>query len=172
MVASLNERNLSISKTTNRTLMRFYQTTNMAGLIEKPLLTYCGRDKMAAVSQTALSNAFSWMKMLEFRLKFHWSVFPKFQLTIFQHWFRYWLGAGQATSHYLNQWWLIYWRIYASLGLNELIVGRNCSLRSKQLCISTVNVWTTSLPAWAKSRWRLRTSSGSPELLPVHMHPL
>ena len=26
----------------------------------------------------------------------------------------------QATSHYLNQWWLIQWRIYASLGLNEL----------------------------------------------------
>ena len=26
----------------------------------------------------------------------------------------------QATSHYLNQWWLNYWRIYASLGLNEL----------------------------------------------------
>ena len=26
---------------------------------------------------------------------------------------------GQATSHYLNQWWLVYWRIYASL--NELI---------------------------------------------------
>ena len=24
------------------------------------------------------------------------------------------------TSHYLNQWWLIYWRIYASLCLNEL----------------------------------------------------
>ena len=27
----------------------------------------------------------------------------------------------QATSHYLNQLWLVYWRIYASLGLNELI---------------------------------------------------
>ena len=30
------------------------------------------------------------------------------------------LGAGQWTSHYLNQWRLVYWRIYASLGLNEL----------------------------------------------------
>ena len=27
--------------------------------------------------------------------------------------------AGQATSHYLNQWWLDYWRIYVSLGRNE-----------------------------------------------------
>ena len=26
----------------------------------------------------------------------------------------------QATSHYLNQWWLDYWRIYGSLDLNEL----------------------------------------------------
>ena len=41
-------------------------------------------------------------------------------LTIFQHWFRYWLGAVQATSHYLNQWWLVYWSIYVSLGLSEL----------------------------------------------------
>ena len=29
------------------------------------------------------------------------------------------VGAVQATSHYLNQCWLVYWRIYASLGLNE-----------------------------------------------------
>ena len=26
-----------------------------------------------------------------------------------------------GASHYLNQWWLVYWRIYASLGLKELI---------------------------------------------------
>ena len=31
-----------------------------------------------------------------------------------------WLGAVQALSHYLNQWWLVYRRIYASLALNEL----------------------------------------------------
>ena len=30
------------------------------------------------------------------------------------------LLSGQATSHYLNQCWLVYWRIYSSLGLNEL----------------------------------------------------
>ena len=76
---------------------------------------------MAVISQTTLSSAFSWKKMSEFRLKFHWSLFLRVQLTILQHWFREWRGAGQATSHYLNQWWLVYWRIYASLGLNELI---------------------------------------------------
>ena len=84
------------------------------------ILTHWGRDKMAAISQTTLSNPFSWMKIFEFRITFHWSLLLWFQLTIFQHWFRWWLGADQATSHYLNQWWSVYWRIYASLGLNEL----------------------------------------------------
>ena len=81
---------------------------------------------MDAISQTIFSSAFSWMKMFEFRLKFHWSLFLKVQLTIFQHWFRKWLGAVQATSHYLNQWWLVYRRIYASSGLNELSLCYVC----------------------------------------------
>ena len=51
-------------------------------------LTHWGRDKMDAISQTIFSGAFSWMKMFEFRLKFHWSLFLRFHLTIFQHWFR------------------------------------------------------------------------------------
>ena len=71
-------------------------------------------------SQTTFSNAFSWMKIFEFRLKFHWSLFLMVQLTIFQHWFRYWLGAAQSTSYCLNQWCLVCRRVYASLGLNEL----------------------------------------------------
>ena len=99
--------------------------------IHKPyyVLTHWGRDKMAVIFQTTFSSGFSWTKMYEFRLKFHWSLFLRVQLTIFQHWFRYWLGAGQATSHFLNQWWLIYRRIYASLGLNELttLVGYTMS---------------------------------------------
>ena len=51
---------------------------------------------MDAISQTTFSSAFSWMKMFEFRLKL------------------------QVTSHYLNQCWLVYRHIYASIGLNEL----------------------------------------------------
>ena len=38
------------------------------------ILTHWGRDKMAAISQPTFSNLFSWMKMLELRLKFHWSL--------------------------------------------------------------------------------------------------
>ena len=51
-------------------------------------LTHWGRDKMDAVSQTTVSNAFSWMKMYGFRLKFHWTLFSRVQLTTSQHWFR------------------------------------------------------------------------------------
>ena len=51
-------------------------------------LTHWGRDKMAAIFQTTFSNGFSLMKMYEFRLTFHWSLFLGVQLTIFQHWFR------------------------------------------------------------------------------------
>ena len=80
--------------------------------------TYWGRDKITTNFPTTFSNAFSWMKMYEFRLKFHWSWFLRVQLTILQ--FRKWLCAVQATSHYLKQWWLVYRRINASLGLNEL----------------------------------------------------
>ena len=38
-------------------------------------------------------------------IKFPWNLFLRVQLTIFQHWFRWWLGGDQSTSHYLNQWW-------------------------------------------------------------------
>ena len=101
----------------------------MSAILFHPnVLTHSGQDKMDAISQMALSNTFSWMTMLEFWVKFHWSLFLRDQLIVFLHWFRKWLGADQATSHYLNQWWLDYRRIYASLGLNELRGEANSSL--------------------------------------------
>ena len=47
----------------------------LLGLIE---LTHWGWDKMAAISQTTFSIAFSWMKWYEFRLRFHWNLFQGF----------------------------------------------------------------------------------------------
>ena len=52
------------------------------------VLTHWGRDSMGAISQTTHLNTFSWIKIYEFRLKFHWSLFLRVQLTIFHHWFR------------------------------------------------------------------------------------
>ena len=83
------------------------------------VLTHWGRDKIAAIFQKTFSNVFSWM--FKFRLRFHWRLFPRVQLTIFPHWFRWRLGAGLATRNYMNQWWLVDWRLYASLDLNKLI---------------------------------------------------
>ena len=65
----------------------FHCIFQASGVISEPS-THWGRDKMAAVAQTTLSNAFSWMKISEFRLRFHWSLFLREQLTIIQHWFR------------------------------------------------------------------------------------
>ena len=33
--------------------------------------------------------AFSWMKRFEFCIRFHWSLFLRFESTIIRHWFRY-----------------------------------------------------------------------------------
>ena len=84
------------------------------------VLPHWDREKIAAISQTAFSNVFSGMKMYEFILIFHWNLFLRAQLTIFKHWFRWRLSAGQATIHYMKQWRLNYWRIYPSFSLNEL----------------------------------------------------
>ena len=56
--------------------------------LNKVMVTHWGRDKMASISQTTLLNAFSWMKMYEFRLKFRWSLFLSVQSTLFHHRFR------------------------------------------------------------------------------------
>ena len=61
-------------------------------------LTHWGQGQMAAIFQTTFSNAFPWMKLYEFRLKFHWILFPGVQLTIFQHWFRNGLAPARRQA--------------------------------------------------------------------------
>ena len=51
-------------------------------------LTHWGRNKMDAILQTTFWSAFSWIKMFEFWIRFHWSLFLRVLLTIIQHWFR------------------------------------------------------------------------------------
>ena len=119
-------------------------------------LAHWGWDKMAAVSQTMFSNAFCLMKMYEFHLKCHWSLFLRFQLTIFRHWLRYWLGTVQVTSHYLNQWWLVYWCIYASLSLNELTSPSLDNMTTiQQTTLSKAFSWMKSFLFWFKFHWNL-----------------
>ena len=67
-----------------------FQWYGFVGMISTDALalTHWGRDKMDAISQTTFSNAFSWMKMFEYRLRFDLSLFLRVELTISQHWFR------------------------------------------------------------------------------------
>ena len=85
-------------------------------------VTHWGRYKMDAILQTTFSYAFSWMKMYEYRLMFPWSLF-------------------QATSHYLDQWWLDYPGIYASLGLKHART-ESAKERDIQYLINTTPVKT------------------------------
>ena len=68
---------------------------------------------MVAIFQTAFWNAFYWMKyfLIDISLKFVPEVPIGNILALVQ---------VKATSKYLNQWGLAYWRIYASFGLKEL----------------------------------------------------
>ena len=86
------------------------------------LLTHWGREKMAAISQTIFSNAFSWVELFDFPLKFHWSLFPRFQLTISQHLVQImaWRRPGDKPLSELMMVGLLT-HIYASPGRNELI---------------------------------------------------
>ena len=61
-------------------------------------LTHWGRGKMAAISQATFSNAFSWILL---------KYVPKVPIQY-----------SSIGSDYLHQRWLVYRRIYASLGLS------------------------------------------------------
>ena len=119
-------------------------------------LTHWHRDKMDTIFQMTFSRAISWMKMCELRLRFHWTSLLKVQLTTFQYWFRWWLGACQVTSRSLYQWWLDYWRIYASLGFNELTIRRDNNIWMHQHVHRMERLYTYSilieswsyLPSW------------------------
>ena len=52
------------------------------------------------------------------RLKFSWNLFLRFELTASVQ-----IMAWRLPGHYLNQWWLVYWRKYTSLGINELLIN-------------------------------------------------
>ena len=75
------------------------------------LYTDLGRPK----DITCPSLLLSLIKIIVFWSKFHWDVFPLVWLTISQF----------NSGHYLNQWCLFYWRIYASPHLNELIANHD-----------------------------------------------
>ena len=51
-------------------------------------LTHWGWDKMAAIFSEGIFKYILFNEKCIFRLRFHWSLFPRVQFTIFQHWCR------------------------------------------------------------------------------------
>ena len=75
-------------------------------------LSHWGRDKMAAIFQTIFSNGFSIMKIYVFRFRYHWILLKCSNLKIpaLVH-IMAWRRPGEKP---LNEWWLVYWRIYVT----------------------------------------------------------
>ena len=61
--------------------------TPMSAVSQKAVNTLRPRRNEQHFAEDIFKRIFS-MKMFEFRLKFHWSLLPRVELTIFQHWFR------------------------------------------------------------------------------------
>ena len=82
-------------------------------------LTQWGQDEIDNISQTTFSDVFSSMKMFEFRLTFHLSLFVQVQLTILVP-IMSWCRPGDKP---LSEPMMVSYRcIYASFGLNELMI--------------------------------------------------
>ena len=109
---------------------------------------------MRNISQMTFLNT---MKMFELRLRIHWSFFLRVQIATFLHWFKKWLGALQPTSHYMNNDGLVYWSVYASLGLNEFTHWD----RVTHICVSRLSIFGSD-NGLSPGRWQVQiwTSAG------------
>ena len=90
-------------------------------------LTYLVRNKMADIFRWYFQMHLREWEFLDFLTKFDLSPFLRVQLTLTQHWFRFWLGDKQATRtrHYLNQWWL---RLVTHICVTRPQWVNNCTL--------------------------------------------
>ena len=111
-------------------------------------------NKMAVISQMRFSDTFLWMKSFVFRSTFHWSLLIRFQLTMNQHCFRWWLGTEKATGHYLNQCWPdSYMRNKGEL--NQWLAP----VRRQTIACTNANMWSTGPQGrkfseiWIKTLW-------------------
>ena len=98
-------------------------------------------------------------------------MYLRIQLTISQNWFRKWLGAGQATTHCLNQWWLIYWH-----SLNELMMLSQMMIvmywsKNKLMYIESGDIikWYISYSDWMRILTRVLNSQKTPHISPSRL---
>ena len=109
-------------------------------------LTHWGRDKMTDISQTTFSNGFSWMKIYGFRLRFHWSLFLRFELTIFQHWSSIaisWICLKTVTQ-----------KLHTCMQLWVCDLSRNCSELSPIVVVRNNLPHVATVDAGGQSCWK------------------
>ena len=125
-------------------------------------LTHWDRDKMADIFQTTFSNAFSWKNLVEFRLKFNWtnwcqpSIGLDNGLAPYRRWSIIWTNNG-----------LDFWRIDASLGLDELSTTSQLILVQIFIPISPYYWPLVSHQYW--SRWRHMMSAMASQITSLTM---
>ena len=68
-------------------------------------LTHCVRVMISSHSAYATFKFIFlyYDKLVVFRFKFHWDIFPRIRSTVCQHWLWYWLAVKQVPNHYLIQ---------------------------------------------------------------------
>ena len=84
------------------------------------LCLYGVQNNMADIFQTTFLNGFSWMKKVGISNTIWWSLFPRVLLIMIQYWFKYFLAPIRRQAIILTNDGLGWWRIYASICLNEL----------------------------------------------------
>ena len=84
---------------------RIFHIVSISHFAGHSSLTHWGRGNMVDVYHTTFSNAFFYENYCISDWNFIEDLFPIIESTIFHHWFRQWLGAGQPIGHCLNQRW-------------------------------------------------------------------
>ena len=88
-------------------------------------LTHLHLEKVAAISQTIFSDAFSWMKIIVLWLKFHWSSWrPSWQYLSIG--FDNGLVPNRRQAFIWTNADLTHWCIYVALGGDELTGTKTC----------------------------------------------
>ena len=120
-----------------------------------PIFTKHGLEQNGRHFAEDILNAFLWKKMFVSLFKFHCSLFLSVQLIIRFHRFRQWLGAEQATKHYLDQWWLnslTSCSVARSQSVDYILPMSNLPINQQNICVCVANnsnnvVWYILLPS-------------------------
>ena len=92
----------SVSKQSPKDVGKTRQHQTSITHVNLGCITHWGRDEIDAILQMTFSNEFSWMKMYEFRLKFHWSLFPGVQFAPIRRQATVWTNDGKFTGAYMR----------------------------------------------------------------------